>query len=50
VPRTGVDERGASFIDQQIGRVEARPVEAGVDGIDAMTQRLKEIGGGRAHR
>mmetsp|Transcript_11370 Transcript_11370/g.22085 ORF Transcript_11370/g.22085 Transcript_11370/m.22085 type:complete len:294 (-) Transcript_11370:117-998(-) len=39
----GVDEGGMAVLDHQIGRIEARALEAGVDGIDAVAEVVEEI-------
>ena len=44
VVRSGVDERRAVAFDDQVGGVEARAVKAGVDDVDAMTERRDEVG------
>jgi hypothetical protein len=45
-----VDEGGAAVLDDQVGGVEARAQEAGVDRVDAVTERLQPGGkGGQAH-
>ena len=39
-----VDEGGATLLDDEIRRVEAWPMKAGVDRVDAVAQRFDEVG------
>jgi len=41
----GVDEGGAAVLDDQVGGVEVRPEEGGVDDVDAVRQALDSVAG-----
>ena len=41
----GVDEGGASVLDDQVGGVEARPMKAGVDDVDAVVEAARRSRG-----
>ena len=43
VVRAGIDERRATALDDQVGSVEERSMEAGIDDLDAMREPFDEV-------